>query len=184
MRPQVIVIVLLAAALAGALVCWKGGQSRKMRPAPVEAAPAADTPSSPVVTASDSKPARASANSPAVPASSPATNSPAVTAQKVEELQSLAMNNDAASLNVILAALTDSDPQIRAAAREAAIQFGDASAAVRLREVAAQTEDVAEKNALLEAAKYLELPSLPATSSTNLHPSKLAHPARPGTQTP
>lgn len=94
------------------------------------------------------------------------------------------MNNDATSLNAILEALTDSDPQIRAAAREAAIQFGDASAAVRLREVAAQTEDVAEKNALLEAAKYLELPSLPATSSTNLHPSKLARPVRPGTQAP
>jgi len=85
----------------------------------------------------------------------------------VEELRSLAMNDDADSLQAILDELTNSDPEIRAAAREAAVQFGDRTAAPPLRAVAAQMEDLDEKKALLEAADFLELPSLKVRSGTN-----------------
>lgn len=114
---------------------------------------------------------------PPVKASTPAA--PAIIAQKIEVLQQLAMNSDADSLNAILAELTNSSPDIRAAAREAAVQFGNVSAVPSLRQAAAQMEDLDEKVALLEAAKYLELPSFPVTSSTNLHPSGITPPARP-----
>jgi hypothetical protein len=83
------------------------------------------------------------------------------------DLMSLAMNDDAESLKKILAALASPDPEIRAAAREAAVQFGDRSAAVKLREAAARAADPEEKSALLEAAEFLELPPLEIRSQTN-----------------
>jgi hypothetical protein len=98
---------------------------------------------------------------PAPAVAAPATNqSPAVAAQIIEKLQSIAMNNDAESLQAILSELNNIDPEIRAAAREAAVQFGDRSAAAPLRAAAAQAVNLEEKTALLAAADYLELPSL------------------------
>lgn len=86
----------------------------------------------------------------------------------VEELDDLAMTDNPESLKKILAALTNSDPDIREAAREAAVQFGDASAAPRLRAVAAGTKDLDEKKELLDAADFLELPPLGTPSPTGL----------------
>jgi hypothetical protein len=83
-----------------------------------------------------------------------------------DDLMSLAMNDDAESLKKILAALASPDLEIRAAAREAAVQFGDRSAAVKLRE-AANTASPAEKSALLEAADFLELPPLEVRARTS-----------------
>lgn len=85
----------------------------------------------------------------------------------VAELQLLAMNHDADSLKTILAELTNPNAEIRAAAREAAVQFGDRSAAPVLRAAAATTEDLDEKKALLDAADFLELPPLEVRPSTN-----------------
>lgn len=86
----------------------------------------------------------------------------------IEKLQSLAMNKDTDSLGKILAELNNADPQIRAAARDAAVQYGDRVAVPALRVAANQAEDLDEKKALLEAADYLELPALelPATSQS------------------
>lgn len=96
--------------------------------------------------------------------------------QTVDELQALAMNDDMESLELILAELTNSDAEIRVAAREAAVQFGDRVAAPALRAAAAQVESPQEKAALLEAADFLELPSLEVHSVTNPHPSRLSTP--------
>ncbi|HTL74502.1 MAG TPA: HEAT repeat domain-containing protein [bacterium] len=89
---------------------------------------------------------------------------PALTA---DELEALGMKHDADSLRAILAELMNPDPEIRAAARKAAVQFGDRAAAPELREVAARTEDMDEKRALLEAADFLELPPLEIRTGTN-----------------
>ena len=98
---------------------------------------------------------------------------------KVEKLQALAMEADTASLNFILGALTDPDPEVRAAAREAAIQFGDPKAAGPLRDAAAKVDNLEEKVALLDAAKYLELPAFGSAATTNQSRSDSANPPRP-----
>lgn len=95
------------------------------------------------------------------------TNPPPSPVLTVDELEALAMKHDADSLLVILAELTNPDPEIRAAARKATVQFGDRAAAPELRAVAARTEDVDEKRALLEAADFLELPPLEIRAGTN-----------------
>jgi len=93
---------------------------------------------------------------------------------RVVRLEELAMQNDAASLQAILDELTNTNQTVRAAAREAAMQFGSRDAIPRLKEVAEVTTDPHEKVALLDAVKYLELPSLsearlpsPSEVSTN-----------------
>ena len=85
----------------------------------------------------------------------------AVNAQeRVAELTALAMNNDTNSLKTIWSELSNPDKEIRDGALAAVVQFGDRSVAPRLRELAAQTEDPAEKAGILADADYLELPSL------------------------
>jgi hypothetical protein len=88
-------------------------------------------------------------------------------APKAENLIALGMNNDAQSLATILAALTNADAEIRAVARDAAIQFGDHAAIAPLRAAAEWTTNLEEKMALLDAAKFLELPPLPVAGATN-----------------
>jgi hypothetical protein len=90
----------------------------------------------------------------------PDTNHAAYVRQRIAELDALAMNNDAASLETILSELHNPDRQIRKGALEAAIQFDDRAAIPRLKEIAAQTEDEDEKEEILKAADYLNLPSL------------------------
>jgi predicted component of type VI protein secretion system len=108
-------------------------------------------------------------NRPPTPTATPA--SPAVApARTAEELQTLAMHDDADSLNAILAELANPDPEIRAAAREAAVQFGDRAAVPLLRAAAAVTDDLEEKKALLDAADFLELPPLAVPAGTNAAP--------------
>jgi hypothetical protein len=92
-------------------------------------------------------------------------------ARIVEELSALAMNHDAASLKRILAQLINPDPQIRAEAKDAAVQFGDRAAVPALRAAADQVENLEEKVALLAAADYLELPPMEIHPATNLPPS-------------
>jgi hypothetical protein len=89
----------------------------------------------------------------------------------VETLQALAMNNDADSLKSILAPLTNSDPEIREAAKDAAVQFGDRAAAPALRLAAAQVESPEEKISLRDAADFLELPPLEVHTTTNSQPA-------------
>src|SRR5262245_47062061 len=68
----------------------------------------------------------------------------AVIAHRIEELETLAMNNDTASRDAIVAELQNPSKEIRHAALQAAIQFGDRSVVPRLQELAGQTEDTDE----------------------------------------
>jgi hypothetical protein len=90
----------------------------------------------------------------------PDTNHAAYVHQRIAELDALAMNNDSASLEIILSELHNPDRRIRKGALEATIQFDDRAAIPRLKEIAAQTEDEDEKEEILKAADYINLPSL------------------------
>jgi hypothetical protein len=80
--------------------------------------------------------------------------------QRIMELNILAMKSDRASRDAILGELQNPDKEIRKGALEAAIQFGDRSVVPRLKEVAAETQDPAEKAEILAAIDYINLPSL------------------------
>src|SRR5262245_48025816 len=82
------------------------------------------------------------------------------TEKLIAELQDLAMEDDAASLNTILSELNNPDHAIRQAAVEATMTFGSRDAIPRLEEAVAQTENVQEKKAIQDAIDYLKLPSL------------------------
>ena len=140
-------------------------------PAPVVSEILKANPSEKIASASSNIAVRPSTNVSAAVAH--LTNHPA---QTVETLRALAMSGEAGSLPVILAELTNADPQIRLAARAAAVQFGDRAAIPSLRAAVAQVESPHEKVALLEAADFLELPPLEVRPATNPHPSKLAQP--------
>jgi len=83
---------------------------------------------------------------------------------RISNLQMLAMNNDADSLNLILRSLTDSNPQIRSAAVEATIQFGSADAIPALQDALAKTESPPEKVDVQEAIDFLRLRPLSQNS--------------------
>lgn len=94
------------------------------------------------------------------PKNTPATTHRAYVAERIAVLQDLSMDNRDSSLRTILGELSNRDPEIRKAAREAAVQFASRDAIPGLLEAAAQTDDPAEKKELIEAADFLKLPSL------------------------
>ena len=168
MRPKIVIIIVLAG-----LVCVTGILLIKHR---------GTTPQAPVPTAiAETKPA-APQTAPAVtevppPAPAPAAAAPVATASvatnaltteqheaaveaEMDRLQQWSMNDDSASLSNILADLTNPDKEIRKAAIEAAEQFGSTNAIPTLKALAAQTIDPEEKQALLEAADFIALPSI------------------------
>ena len=167
MRPKVVVVVVvLAVGLLGIILL----ASRAFRPEPASVPSGGANVSKPESVA-DKRPEPAAPGNPPVSASTniAGTNQPAVSdaahekyiRQRTAELDALAMKSDAASRDAILAELQNPDRAIRKAALEAAIQFGDRAVTVpRLQEIAAQTEDPAEKAEILEAIDYINLPSL------------------------
>jgi len=90
---------------------------------------------------------------------------------RIELLDTLSRNDDAASLGIILSELTNSDARIRKAALEASIQFDSADAIPTLKQDAAIAKDPVEKQGLLDAAKFLALPSI-AESGIRIVPIK------------
>jgi hypothetical protein len=81
-------------------------------------------------------------------------------AKRCAELEALAFEEDNTSLQIICSELTNRDPEIRKAARGAAIQFASRDAIPPLLDAASQTDDPQEKQALIDAAEFLKLPSL------------------------
>jgi hypothetical protein len=75
-------------------------------------------------------------------------------------LYQIQMNSDAASLAAIMAETTNAEPQIRKAAVNAAVQFGDRSVIPQLQKLADATSDPFEKVDILKAIDYMKLPSL------------------------
>jgi len=134
----------------------------KRSAAPTAAAEVAN--SSSAIPASQVKTASSSASEPVASIAPvplpPQTNHAHYVQQRIEELNALAMNNDSASLETILSELRNPDRKIRQGALEATKQFEDRAAIPRLKEIAAETDDEDEKAELLEAADWLNLPSL------------------------
>ena len=94
---------------------------------------------------------------------------------EIGKLEKLGARTDQSSLQLILSDLTNANKSIRAAACDAAIQFGSAEAIPRLKEAAGIIEDPREKVAFLDAAEFLALPSFgdssnPAQVSSNAAP--------------
>ena len=122
----------------------------------------------PTTTVSPEAPEPAPVSLPVVNVKPPFTVPPAVqdkdheehVQERVAELTALAMNDDTNSLNTIWSELANPDKEIRAGALAAVVQFGDHSVVPRLRELAAQTPAATEKADIIEAADFLELPSL------------------------
>lgn len=78
--------------------------------------------------------------------------------QALEKIQDASVSYDAAELPVIRPYLLSSDPVLRAAAVDAMIVLGDASAGPMLREAAKSIESQEEAKQMLKAADYVELP--------------------------
>jgi len=76
-------------------------------------------------------------------------------ADRVAELMDLAMSDDASSLDTILSELNNSDPRLREAAVEAAVQFKSSKAVPALRDAAERAVDPEEKVRILKAIEFL-----------------------------
>jgi hypothetical protein len=165
MRLKVVIpILLFAFAVLGVAVFL----SRSVRPEPggggpvnMPVAQTAANPSPVEVFSAPAPPPVANDKAPAaVPPVIQGTNHAEYVRERVAELMELAMNDDSNSLDTIWSELSNTNKEIRAGALAAVVQFGDRSVTQRLRELAAQTEDPAEKAAILAAADHLDLPPL------------------------
>jgi len=94
------------------------------------------------------------------PGGSPEERHAAYVEARQAELMSLAMNDDAESLNTILSELANRDPKIRETAVQAAVQFHSRDALPRLQDAALQTDDARERAAIEAAIEFLKLPTL------------------------
>lgn len=83
-------------------------------------------------------------------------------------LSAWSMKSDAASRSNILGDLVSPEKEIRAAAIEAIIQFGDPGVVPVLKGIAANTDDTSEQIALLNAVDFLSIAPL------ETHPSHTA----------
>jgi len=162
MRPKFVFALLLLALLALGAVFFLKQHLGNVAPSPTS--PESATPAPPPASNVMASVAPPPAPIPAAPASTitltPEQRQAAIDAE-IDRLQDWSMNNDPASLSNILADLTSPEKEIRDAAIEAAKQFDSTNAIPTLKAVAANTADTGEQIALLEAADFLSLPSLP-----------------------
>ena len=171
MRPRFVLTLSLLAllVLGGTLVLKKSLGSKSTpptdEPITVTAAPAIDS-NEMAQAAPPPEPVPATAQIAAAPTNTltPEQREAAIDAE-IDRLQQLSANDDAASLSNILADLTDPEKEVREAAIEATKQFGSTNAIPALKAAANNTDDLQEKNDLLEAADFLALPSISELSS-------------------
>ena len=184
MRPKIVLLALLAG-LAGitGIVLLKHPAAPPPAPATVQEVPPAAPPAAPAiqpeVVAAPVTPAPAPVAVPAV-VTNPAPILPVVEAvdtnavheaavqATINKLQELQANDDSASLKAILTELVNPDKEVRAAAIEATIQFGDRSAIPVLKDLAATTADSGEKKALLDAVEFMSLPTMTEVRAAKL----------------
>jgi hypothetical protein len=171
MRPKIVIVVLLVGIAGIAAIFWLKHAATPVQPAPPviasqEAAPAVPptsitsnaTPAKPVATFANA-PVEKTISRPAADTNALAEAHDAMVQAEVDKLTELQANDDAASLHAILADLTNSDKEIRAAAVESTIQFGSRDAIPVLQDLAAHTTAPDEKKNLLDAADFLALPT-------------------------
>ena len=172
MRPKIVIAVLLVGIAGIVAIFLLKHAATPAQPAqtPPEtasqsaappAAPAAGNPApaKPVVTFANA-PVEKTISRPAADTNALAEAHEDMVQAEVDKLTELQANDDAASLHAILADLTNSDKEIRAAAVESTIQFGSRDAIPVLQDLAARTTDPGEKKNLLDAADFLALPTV------------------------
>ena len=178
MRPKfVIILLLLAAAVAGGIYFLRPKPVTPSVPPPVETAvtPAAETvpapaknspPAEPVAPAKPVEEAVAAAPAAvSLPPTAVATGGTLTVEERavaIEKLQDWSTHDatDHEALTNIVAALSSPDAKVRSAAVDATRELGSKDAIPALKAAAAATEDKDEKLALLEAAHFLTLPML------------------------
>ncbi len=92
-----------------------------------------------------------------------------------QEIQSAVITYSPEGVKPIARHLTDSDPEIREAARQGLVQLGEADAIPVLRHAASQLDEI-EAKACQEAASLLELPSWSLTEEARALSSELSQP--------
>lgn len=101
-------------------------------------------------------------------------------AARIAQLRDLATKTDRASLETLLAEIKNPDLEIRQAALDAISQSGNRAAIPGLRETAAQTEDIREKQAIVDVIEFMSLPTLTellrGRGATNNHRPAQARP--------
>jgi hypothetical protein len=200
MRPKVVITILLAGLAGFAGIFFLKRLTTPFQPLPPAAnvqtlasAPPVSSdasgvhevvPANPPVSAVITNPAPENqiAQATNIPPVAPATNAPVVDHEtyvqsEIDRLQELQANDDAQSLHAILAELTNSDKTVRAAAVEAATQFGSRDAIPALKDLAAHTPDPDERQQLQDAANFLALPSM--TELREQNPQIKIHVATP-----
>jgi HEAT repeat protein len=79
---------------------------------------------------------------------------------RIAAIQDLGTSSNLESLQEIVSNFKDSNPQIRKAAVEATMQFGNKDAIPDLEQMVGDIEDPREKVEILDAIEFLKLPSL------------------------
>jgi hypothetical protein len=90
-----------------------------------------------------------------------------VVAERVAELNRLAMTSDPGSLDTILSELSNHDPAIRMAAVSATIDFGSRDAVPALQNALGWTDELKEKMEIQRAIDFLQQPSALAQDHTS-----------------
>ena len=160
MRLKAILPILLAAAAVLAFAFY----SRPPHPiAPASAPSPAATPAPATITAVAPPPLPAQAAPPAASSANAAALRAATRQEYIktrsDELMTLAMQDDAASHQQIVAELNNTEPAIRKAALEALKQANDRSVIPQMQEIADQTADPDQKQAIEDAIDFIQLPS-------------------------
>jgi hypothetical protein len=178
MRPKIIIAVLLVGFIGLAGIFFLKHLTAPSQPMPPAVARQEAAPAATQISSSNATPVKTIAplaDAPVVKTISHAaadTNAlakehKAYVQAEIDKLSELQANDDAGSLHAILADLTNSDKEIRAAAVESTIQFESRDAIPVLQDLAARTEDPGEKKALLDAVDFLALPTLTEAREQN-----------------
>lgn len=165
-----IVIPILLLGIAGVLVMiWNHGPPQIPAPPAVVAAAAAPPISHSIAAAPPAPPVEPAASpaAQAVPIRAPETPADYV-ARRINELMDLAMSDNPASLDTILSELNNPNPDIRAAAVTAAVQFKSPAAIPALQAADSDATDPAEKLRLRDAIAFLSLPSADTNATPKL----------------
>ena len=168
MRPKIVLTILLAALCVFAIAAWVSKISRIQPVVPPSAplagdahpAPAAVPATHPLPPAPVAAPAVAAASAPAGTVAPTKAQSEELIGQRAAELNELAMQDSPAAHQQIVIELKNPNREIREAAIEALKQADDRSVVPQMREIADQTDDTAEKQAILDAIDFINLPSL------------------------
>jgi hypothetical protein len=177
MRPKIVLAVVLAGVVGLVAIFYLKHLAAPARPTPVATVTPEIKPATPTVPPAVNSPmvaAPAPAITRAIPVPQAAVDTNALAEEhhayvqaRIDKLQELQANDDAQSLQAILAELTNADKEIREAAIESTIQFSSRDAIPVLQDLAARTTDPEEKKELQDAADFLALPTLSEIRAQN-----------------